>query len=124
VAFEGGDVVGDDSDEGDAAEDTDEGPEDDADVTPVGALLDAVAEEAGDGEGKMPPWWRRDEGVEVAVDVEAPVPRVAAGGPCCCRHGGERGRRGTPRGTPREKVPGVDPGRRRGDAPGPGVEER
>ncbi len=70
---------GDGADDGKAAKDADDGPEDHSQVAErVGGCVGAVAQEVGDRGGHVGQARRREEGVQVLVDVEVPAGQPAA----------------------------------------------
>ncbi|CRJ80289.1 hypothetical protein BN1708_000207 [Verticillium longisporum] len=73
VVAEGGHVVGHELDDGDAAEDADEGPEDEDKVAGVVGLGLAVAEEAGHGRRQVAPGGTGDKGVDEPINVKVPL---------------------------------------------------
>lgn len=82
VALKGGNVGGGDLDNDDGAKDTNKGPKGGHEVARVGGLGSAMAEKMGDRIRNISPWRRRDDGIDVAVNVK--VPRVMGG---WSRHG-------------------------------------
>lgn len=82
MALKGGNAGGGDLDNDDGAKDANEGPKGGHEVARVGGLGPAMAEKMGDGIRQVSPWRRRDNGIEIAVNVK--IPRVMGG---WSRHG-------------------------------------
>ena len=74
--LKGGHMLGCDLDDGQGAEDSNEGPEDGSQIANVAKLLLAMSEEMRDGPRDVVPGRARDDSVEIAIDIEAPRPGV------------------------------------------------